>query len=124
DRRDQLGEPRAVRARDDREFGNGDVEFLAAAPRDVDVDVGWRLRSHRRGRRPEADDRPDREPGEQNGDGNTSHGLSPCRIEDELQPDPKHGFLELLGEGWKRTGVVDRTESDLIEVRVARAPVV
>src|SRR5436309_12619517 len=48
-------------------------------------------------------------------------GLSPCRIEDELQPDPQHGFLELLGEGWKRAGIVDRTERDLIVVRVARA---
>ena len=44
---DQLGQPRTVRARNDREFRNGDVELLAAAPRDVDVDVGWRLRSHR-----------------------------------------------------------------------------
>src|SRR5207245_11428437 len=50
-------------------------------------------------------------------------GLSPCRIEDELQPDPQHGFLELLGEGWKRAGIVDRTERDLIVVRVARAVV-
>src|SRR5438093_12086847 len=48
-------------------------------------------------------------------------GLSPCRIEDELQPDPQHGFLELLGEGWKRAGIVDRTERDMIVVRVARA---
>src|SRR5205807_2427641 len=36
-------------------------------------------------------------------------------------PDPQHGFLELLGEGWKRAGIVDRTERDLIVVRVARA---
>src|SRR2546427_668536 len=45
-------------------------------------------------------------------------GLSPCRIEDELQPDPQHGFLELLGERWKRAGGGDRAERGLIGVGV------
>src|SRR5436309_14598753 len=48
--------------------------------------------------------------------------LSPCRIEDELQTDPQHGFLEVVGKRRERAGVVDRAERDLVVVGVARAP--
>ena len=122
DRGEKPREAPGVGSVDDCEVGNAMLSFVAAAAGDVDVDVGRGLSAHRRRRRPEADGREDHEPGEEHDESNTCAPVHPpVGSKPNCRPIAQYGFLEIVGQRRKRSGVVERPEGDLIVGRVARA---